>query len=274
MTHAKQSLGQNFLIDDNVIRKIIDRFSPSAEEFIVEIGPGHGALTQYLAHLDIETLAIEIDQSLVEELESEFTGSSSVRVRHQDILKTDFSRIASKTAKPVRVLGNIPYNITSPLLFLLLDSRKFIADAFLMVQKEIARRITAGPGTKDYGILSVLVQTYADARYEFGVSPHVFRPKPAVSSAVVSLEWNDRFEHLLPDPDLYRIVVRTAFGKRRKTLRNALEYLPVTRFDPDVLDFDTGLRAEALGVEEFIQLTQEIAGHYPDFHQDIRNSDL
>jgi len=271
---AKQSLGQNFLIDDNIARKTMHTFSPHRDELVVEIGPGEGALTAYLDELGIETLGIELDERLVLHLRERFGDSSPVSIRHEDILETDFEAIAGETEKRVRVLGNIPYNITSPLLFHLLDEREFIHDVYIMVQREIGERITAEPGSKSYGILSVLLQTYADCRLEFSTSRNVFRPKPNVGSAMISLEWNNRWEQHIPDPDLYRVVVRTAFGKRRKTLRNALDYLPIPEFDPDSLDTDTSVRAEKLSIREFILLTREIAEKYPEYHAAIQEADL
>lgn len=269
-----KSLGQHFLIDDNVVRKILNAFSPRSGELVVEIGPGEGALTRYLAELEVETIAVEIDERLVDYLREVLEEGSSVRVRHQDVLTVDFREIAAATDKPVRVLGNLPYNITSPILFRLTEQRAAIRDAWLMVQKEIADRVSAGPATKDYGILSVLLQTYAEVRSEFTVSRHVFRPRPQVASAMLSLRWHDRWSRQIPDPDLYRVVVRTAFGKRRKTLRNALQYLPLEGFDPDVLASDTGRRAEELTVEDFIALTGEIAEQYPGFRDQVAQSDL
>jgi len=275
MIHGpNKSLGQHFLIDDNVVRKILNAFSPRSGELVVEIGPGEGALTRYLAEMEVETLAVEVDERLVDYLRDRLGKDSSVRVRHQDILTVDFLEIAAATGKPVRVLGNLPYNITSPILFRLAEQRAAIQDAWLMVQKEIADRVSAGPATKEYGILSVLLQTYADVRSEFTVSRHVFRPRPQVASAMLSLQWHDRWSRRIPDPDLYRVVVRTAFGKRRKTLRNALQYLPLERFDPDVLASDTGRRAEELTVEDFIALTGEITEHYPGYKDQIDQAEL
>jgi len=172
------------------------------------------------------------------------------------------------------VLGNLPYHITTPLLFHLVASRASVEDAFVMVQKEIAQRITAEPKTKEYGILSVLIQSYAEATEEFTVSRNVFRPRPKVSSAMVSLRWHQRWSQHIPDPDLYRIVVRTAFGKRRKTLRNALRYLPLEGFDSDELTFDTGKRAEELTIREFLLLTREIREIYPDYQEQVEQADI
>lgn len=273
MTHsAKKSLGQNFLVDDNIIRKILNTFSPHQDDLVVEIGPGQGALTKYLAEMGIETIAVELDDELVEQLKKRFDEGASVKFRHQDILETDFYKIAESTKKSVRILGNIPYNITSPLLFRLIDNREIIKDVCLMVQQEIAHRLTAEPSTKPYGILSVLLQTYADVTYEFTVSKNVFRPRPKVASAVVSIKWHNHWESQIPDQELYRVIVRTAFGKRRKTLRNALSYLPFSGFDIDTLDFDTQQRAEALSVRDFIILTQEIAEKYPNYRDELEKS--
>lgn len=270
----KKSLGQNFLVDDNVVRKIINHFSPSPDEFVVEIGPGQGALTHYLNEVKVETVAYEIDENLVEFLRKKFRGSNYITIKHQDILEVDFRNLSGETEKPIRILGNIPYNITSPIIFHLIHHRGSIQDALLMTQKELAERLTAEPNNKRYGILSVLLQTYAIAGYEFTVSRNVFRPRPNVSSAMVSINWHDQWSRHIPDIDLYRIVVRTAFGKRRKTLRNSLEYLPFENFHPDDLAFDTGYRAEQLTVRDFIKLTREIAEKYPGYSKELKKSKL
>lgn len=273
MTHsAKKSLGQNFLVDDNIVRKILHTFSPRKDELIIEIGPGQGALTDYLDEIGIETIGVELDSDLIESLRQRFGDDSSVEIRHQDILETDFRAIAESTNKPIRVLGNIPYNITSPLLFKLIEHRQIIQDVCLMVQQEIAHRFTAEPSTKSYGILSVLLQTYADAVFEFAVSRNVFRPRPQVASAVVSIKWHTRWESQIFDPKLYRVIVRTAFGKRRKTLRNALGYLPFSQLDIDSLEFDIRKRAEALSVHDFVILTREIAETYPKYRDELEKS--
>jgi len=273
MTHsAKKSLGQNFLVDDNIVRKILHTFSPREDELVIEIGPGQGALTDYLAEMGVETIAVELDDELVELLQQRFGKESSVEIQHQDILDTDFQDIAESTEKPVRVLGNIPYNITSPLLFKLIEHRQIIQDVCLMVQQEIAHRLTAEPSTKSYGILSVLLQTYADPVYEFTVSKNVFRPRPQVASAVVSIKWHNRWESQIPDPELYRVIVRTAFGKRRKTLRNALSYLPFSKFNTDELEFNIQKRAEALSVRDFVILTRKIAEQYPTYRDELQKS--
>ncbi len=275
MRHSipKKSLGQNFLIDDNVVRKIINTFSPSPDELIVEIGPGEGALTFYLDALGIETIAYEIDEDMVAFLQDKFRDSAVLTFKNVDILEADFAQIASRHEKPVRVLGNIPYNITSPIIFHLVYFRQYIQDVLLMTQKEVAERMAAGPGSKKYGILSVLLQTYANVEYEFTVSRNVFRPRPQVASGMISIRWHEQWSQHIPDPDLYRIVVRTAFGKRRKTLRNSLDYLPL-EFDVDRLEFDTGLRAEQLSIRDFILLTREIAEKYPEYNQEIAHSKL
>ncbi|MCF7830123.1 MAG: 16S rRNA (adenine(1518)-N(6)/adenine(1519)-N(6))-dimethyltransferase RsmA [Candidatus Marinimicrobia bacterium] len=262
------------MVDDNVVRKILHTFSPRTDELIIEIGPGQGALTKYLDELGVETVAVELDEKLVDYLRGELGEESTVRIIHADVLDTDITEIAEKTDKPIRVLGNIPYNITSPLLFHLIQHRNVIVDVFLMMQKDVADRVTADPGNKSYGILSVLLQTYADTEFEFSVSRNVFRPKPRIASGCISLRWHDRWSRHIPDFDLYRVVVRTAFGKRRKTLRNALDYLPLSAFDPDTLSFDTGQRAEELDIREFIKLTREIAEIYPQYRNEVVNSEL
>ncbi len=252
--YAKKRWGQNFLIDPNILRKIISVIQPKPNEVIAEIGSGRGALTEYLVASGAQIHAIEIDPRLVGELREKFADLSNFQIHHEDALETDFRKLAG--VQKLRVVGNIPYNITSPLLFRLFDRHEYITDIHFLMQKEVARRITAQPNSREYGILAVLTSFYGKAYYCFEVSPNVFRPIPKVSSAELQI----RLQPRITDNAFrkhFHTVVRAAFGKRRKTLHNALaELLPANRRDCPI---NPQRRAETLTPEEFIALTQWIA---------------
>lgn len=244
----KKSLGQHFLRDPNTIRKIADSLGAPPEAAVVEIGPGTGALTGLLAERYGNLTAIEIDRRAVEQISASLPG---VDVRHQDVLELDWPRLASEKGEPLWVIGNLPYNITSPILFDLLDARGHLRRALLMMQAEVARRLVAAPRTKDYGILSVQTQLWSEPRILFRVGRNVFFPRPAVDSAVVALEFGGPSPDV--DPEALRRVVRTAFNQRRKTLRNALKSL-AAELDASVPAAVAERRAEELTPAEFVDL--------------------
>lgn len=249
--YAKKRFGQNFLIDPNILRKIVGNIAPQVDDVIVEIGPGKGALTKYLAESRTELYAIEIDADLITGLEQKFADYPNVSIIHQDALTFDYRCIAGNHKK-LRIVGNIPYNISSPLLFRMFEFHDSIADIHFLVQREIARRICAKPNSKEYGILSVITQFYGDPEIAFTVSPTVFRPIPEVTSALIAI----RMKTVPDDPEFignFHKTVRTAFAKRRKILRNTLaKMLPRSTVAGPV---DLSRRAESLTVSEFIALT-------------------
>lgn len=250
--YAKKRFGQNFLIDPNILRKITYSINPQKQDIIVEIGPGKGALTKFLADSESTIHAIEIDGDLLPELESHVSDYPNVKIHHQDALTFDYSSLI-QNQKQLRIVGNIPYNISSPLLFKMFDNANIIQDIHFLVQREIARRICAAPNTKEYGILSVITQFYGSPRIDFDVSPKVFRPIPDVNSSMLSIQLfqpgsSDNFK-----VDFHR-TVRTAFSKRRKTLKNTLSELITESLGTCPIDLSR--RAESLNVAEFITLTQ------------------
>ncbi len=248
---AKKRFGQNFLIDPNILRKIIAAIAPLPDDVIIEIGPGKGALTNYLAKARTEVYAIEIDADLIPGLEQKFADYPNVSIIHQDALTFDYRFIAGNHKK-LRIVGNIPYNISSPLLFRMFEFHDVIDDIHFLVQREIARRICAGPNSKEYGILSVITQFYGDPEIAFMVSPTVFRPIPEVTSALLSIRMKTVSGDLEFIENFHR-TVRTAFAKRRKILRNTLaEIIPRSAVAGPV---DLSRRAESLTVSEFIALT-------------------
>ena len=258
----KKSLGQNFLRDANVLRNIITTLDPKAGDVVCEIGPGDGSLTRGLVDSDARVIAVELDDVLFTRLRSEF-GETRLALFHQDVLTTDFHQLAQWEHKRLRIVGNIPYNITSPILFRLIDFRHDVIDATLMMQREVARRIVAQPGTKDYGIMAVATQLVADVRLHFDVSPRSFRPIPDVLSSLVQISFLDSPRFPVRDELFMRHFIRTAFGKRRKMLRNSLLDIVKTR---DVLDGIPHLdeRPEALTVQQLVGMANvlfERAGH-------------
>ncbi|MBI5216846.1 MAG: ribosomal RNA small subunit methyltransferase A [Ignavibacteriae bacterium] len=256
----KQSLGQNFLVDDNIARKIATSINPKSDDVVVEIGPGQGALTKQLFSSSCRLIAYEVDGRVVESLKQKFE-SEQVSIIHQDFLQTDLRKLSSQFKQKLRVVGNIPYHLTSEIFFKVLDEREAVSDLTMMIQKEVAQRFIAKPGTKAYGILSVLCQFYGKAKLMFAVSPNCFYPKPKVISNVIQFSLFDELP-FRANESLFRTVVKTAFGKRRKTLRNSLKYLPfeetkVVRILARI-SVDTTLRAEQLSPEQFTELTNEI----------------
>ena len=252
----RQSLGQNFLRDPNTARKIVDSLKAGPEAHVVEIGPGQGALTGILASKYPTFTALEIDERAVHLLEERDPG---LDVRRQDILEVDWRALAGEKGKPIHVIGNLPYYITSQILFGVLEAADVIREAVMMMQLEVAERLVAMPRTKAYGILSVQTQLHSRPALLFRVSPNVFFPKPDVTSAVVRLELFHPGERLNgADPELLREVVRAAFNQRRKTLRNSLGGWTRDRHIalPDDLE---KRRAEELTPEEFVDLTRYLA---------------
>lgn len=257
----KKSLGQNFLIDDNIARNIVRDLRLSPNDVVVEIGPGQGALTKHLVGKIRKLIAVEIDQRVVHELQGQFS-SSGVVILHQDFLEVDLEYLSRQEKQKLRLVGNIPYNLTSDIIIKAFDEREALRDFTIMVQREVAQRLAAKHNTKAYGILSVYAQFYGSLKMLFSVSPNCFYPKPDVSSAVIQETFFDQLPYNV-DEQLFRTVVRTAFGKRRKTLRNALRYLP---FEDDIIEALPQLpildkRPEQLTVEQFVELTNAIAKH-------------
>jgi len=254
----KKSLGQHFLTDPNVARKIVGALQAPPEGHVVEIGPGGGALTGLLLEAYPKLTAIEVDARAVAYLRAHHPG---LDVRQADVLEVDWSALAEETGRPLYLISNLPYSLTSPILFSLLDHRRCLREAVLMMQHEVARRLVAVPRTKDYGILSVLVQLYARPVLLFRVSRNVFYPKPDVTSAVIRLAFDER---TAPDPGVdpafLRTVVRAAFNQRRKTLHNSLGRWTRARAIELPHGWDRK-RAEELSPSAFIELARYLQQH-------------
>ena len=248
---AKKHLGQNFLHDRGVIDRIVLAVNPQPGDHIVEIGPGQGAMTFPLLARHGTLTAIEFDRDLLLPLAAQARAHGELTLVHADVLNVDLTALAAR--QPIRLVGNLPYNLSSPILFHALDHAAAIRDMHFMLQKEVVERMGAGPGSKVYGRLSVMLQAYCAVTPLFTVPPGAFRPAPKVDSAVVRLVPRPAAEVGIDDPDRFAAIVRAAFGQRRKTLRNALSAVA----DPAMIEaagLKPELRAEQVAVEGFVRL--------------------
>lgn len=249
---AKKHLGQHFLNDENIAKKISDTLSLKGYNKVLEIGPGMGVLTKYLLEKSIETYVIEIDTESVKYLNTHYPKLQN-RIISKDFLKYDLKEIFID--EPFAIIGNFPYNISSQIVFKILEMRRQVPEFSGMFQKEVAERICEKKGSKTYGILSVLVQAFYETEYLFTVSENVFTPPPKVKSGVLKLTRKDNFR-LECDEKLFFSVVKTAFNQRRKTLRNSLKSLNIPDNKKGEKIFD--LRPEQLSVEDFIEITKMV----------------
>lgn len=244
---AKKSLGQNFLIDKNMILKIIKYIDPKDNEKIVEIGPGFGALTDHLSQSVGNLVLIELDTKLADLLNEKYSDNKNIKVIKGNILKIDW-----KIFLPIdKIVGNLPYNISSQIIIKMFQHRKKINSAIITIQKEFAERLVSAPKSKKYGILSVYNQLYCDAKILFKISNQVFRPIPKVESTLIEMKFNKKLKYKIDDLDFFHKIVRTAFNQRRKQLRNSLSVF----YRPDLKDkFDWKLRAEAIDLKGYFNL--------------------
>jgi 16S rRNA (adenine1518-N6/adenine1519-N6)-dimethyltransferase len=246
---VRKRFGQHFLHDPGVIRRIIDTVAPVAGERIVEVGPGRGALTWGLLERARRLEVIEIDRDLARALEADPRAKDGLTVHVENVLDTDFVRLRGAGA-PLRVVGNLPYNISTPLLFRLLTQRTAISDMYFMLQKEVVDRMAAQPGGKDYGRLTVMLAAVSEVEALFDVGPGAFQPRPKVWSAIVRLRPTEQPRFEMGRDGALRTLVTTAFSHRRKTLRNCLKGL-LTAQDIESLGIDPQLRPETLAPAQF-----------------------
>jgi 16S rRNA (adenine1518-N6/adenine1519-N6)-dimethyltransferase len=247
----KKSLGQHFLADRAYIERIVQAVDPKPGDTLVEIGPGQGAITLPLLRRHGALTVVEFDRDLIAPLTAMAEGVGELTIVHRDVLKVDFTALAGGT--PIRLVGNLPYNISSPILFHALDHAAAIRDMVFMLQKEVVDRMGAGPGSKVYGRLSVMLQAYCQVQPLFVVPPGAFRPPPKVDSAVVRMLPRDPASVGIADRSRFAEVVRAAFGQRRKTLRNALNGVcDAAQFEAAGVSADA--RAEQIEVAAFIRL--------------------
>lgn len=248
---AKKHLGQHFLHERGVVARLLQAIDPRPDDRIVEIGPGRGALTFPLLDRHGTLTAIELDRDLIAPLTQAARAHGELTVIHRDVLQVDFTTLAAGT--PIRLVGNLPYNLSSPILFHALDHAGAVRDMHFMLQKEVVERMAAAPGSKIYGRLSVMLQAYCTVTPLFDVAPGAFRPPPKVDSAVVRLLPRPPDTIGIHDRRRFADVVRAAFGQRRKTLRNALSALADSA-TIEAAGIDPGARAEQLAVADFVRL--------------------
>ena len=262
--HIQKKYGQNFLIDPNVLKRIVEAAEISTEDCVLEIGPGLGTMTQYLAELAGRVVAVEIDKNLIPILEETLAGYDNVRLINADILKVDINRIVEEEnrGRPVKVVANLPYYITTPIIMGLFESHAPIQSITVMVQKEVADRMQVGPGTKDYGALSLAVQYYAKPEIVANVPPNCFIPRPNVGSAVIRLTRHREPPVQVENEAGFFALIRAAFNQRRKTLVNALgnaSEIDVTKEDAaealERLGLPPAVRGETLTLEQFARLS-------------------
>ncbi|KAA3596788.1 MAG: ribosomal RNA small subunit methyltransferase A [Calditrichaeota bacterium] len=251
MFQTKKSLGQNFLHDHNISRKIVNSTNPQKTDYFLEIGPGEGALTQFLLPAVSKYLAVEIDSRLIPILSEKFQDYENFKIINSDFLDFELSQMPTN----LRIIGNLPYNATSPIIFQCLENYQRIQDLTIMVQKEVADRLSANYGSKTYGILSVFLSVFGEVKKLFNVPPTVFFPKPKVDSAVVQIKFQNEFE--LVNKDIFFRVVKASFGKRRKMISNSLAEV-VKELNSEIPSDFAKLRPEQIKPEEFVLLTQKI----------------
>ncbi len=265
----KKKFGQNFLIDPHVLDKIVDAAQITKDDFVLEIGPGIGTLTQYLCEHARQVLAVEIDKNLIPILHETLSGYGNVEVRNGDILKLDIWEIAQtyNDGKPIKVVANLPYYITTPIIMELFESRVPLANVTVMVQKEVADRMKAQPGSKDCGALSLAVQYYANPYIAAFVPPNCFMPRPKVGSAVIRLECREEAPVRVTDEKLMFRLIRASFNQRRKTLQNGIANSSELSFSKaqaavaiEKAGLDANIRGEKLGLPEFARLADLLAG--------------
>lgn len=253
-TKAEKSLGQNFLQDENIIRKIVQLANIKKHDIVVEIGPGLGALTRYLLLSSDNVSVIEFDTNIIDTLVANCQKYGTPRVYNQDFLKFDMSSLENTSNQKIKLIGNLPYNISSLILFKVIKDNEKIVDAHFMLQKEVVERIVSLPSSKSYGRLSVILQYHFDCNMILKTSPKVFYPQPKVNSAILRLKPRNN-KLLLKNYNFFEEIVKQSFAQRRKTLHNNLKYiLKKRKIDPNTLPVDTNLRAENLSVGDFVNL--------------------
>lgn len=260
----QKKFGQNFLIDTHVLNKIIAASGVTKEDCVLEIGPGIGTMTQYLAESAGHVVAVEIDSNLIPILKETLADYENVTVIHGDILKTDIKEIVDRynQGRPIKVVANLPYYITTPIIMGLFEGKVPIDNITVMVQKEVADRMQVGPGSKDYGALSLAVQYYAEPYIVANVPPNCFMPRPGVGSAVIRLTKHKISPVNVLEPDLMFRLIRASFNQRRKTLQNGLNNSQEINFSKEQiieaiesLELSPSVRGETLTLEQFARLS-------------------
>jgi 16S rRNA (adenine1518-N6/adenine1519-N6)-dimethyltransferase len=259
----KKGLGQHFLVDPNILNKVIRTAQVEEEDVVLEVGPGLGEMTLALAHQVKKVIAIEIDPALVAILKRKVKDYPNVEVVKSDILKVDFNQFLKEEGHPIKVVANLPYQISTPLLFRFIESKEAFSTLTLTIQKEVAERMVARPGRKEYGPLSVFVQLFLDISIRFFIKPSAFFPSPKVESAVVHMTWKEKPLIETDDEEWFKRVVKACFGYRRKTLINALKHsgLPLPEsidLKMEEIGIDPRRRPETLTIQEFASLAEAL----------------
>lgn len=250
----KRPFGQHFLFDPNILKKIIACSGVTKDDTVVEIGPGLGTLTKFLALYARKVIAIEIDKRLIGKLEEIFSASGNVEIVQADAMKYPFDRVDGS----FKVVANIPYNITTPLIFRLLEFRDMIESMTLLMQREVAKRIVAGHGTKEYGVLSISTRVYTRPELKFTVSRKAFLPPPDVDSAVVHFDVSAQPLFRMKDEKMFMNVVKTAFSQRRKTIANSLKIFDGIKGALQAASIDARCRPEELSTEDYARLADAL----------------
>lgn len=251
---ARKRFGQHFLTDPGAIGAILSNVNATKDDVVIEIGPGQGAITDHLARQAGQLHVIELDRDLAARLREQYASSDTVTVHEGDALKFDFSSLGDR----IRIVGNLPYNISTPLMFRLLEYRDRVLDMHFMLQKEVVDRMAAQPGSKAYGRLGIMLGCHMQVESLFNVPPEAFDPPPAVMSAVVRLDPLPPGTYDIQDEALMSRLVAAAFSKRRKTIRNALK-LEVFPEDFEAVDIDPGLRPEQIAIADYVALSNHLA---------------
>lgn len=263
---VQKKFGQNFLIDSNILESIVSAADITKDDFVLEIGPGIGTMTQYLCEAARQVVAVEIDKMLIPILKDTLSEYDNVEVINQDVLKLDIKALAQEknNGKPIKVVANLPYYITTPIIMGLFESKVPIESITIMVQKEVADRMQTGPGSKDYGALSLAVQYYADAKVQLNVSASCFMPRPNVDSAVIKLTAHEK-PVVDVDETLMFKVIRASFNQRRKTLVNGLKNSSELDYTKEeivqaikAIGKEENIRGEKLTLEEFAALSNSL----------------
>ena len=257
--YARRRFGQNFLHDENVIRKIVDSISAVEGDHLLEIGPGLGALTKELAKTGATIHCVELDADLAKSLRTEFQEYDSIKIIEGDALKFDLSSIATEK-RPLRVIGNLPYNISTPIIFHLLKNSELIRDMTFMLQLEVIQRMVSKVGKRNYGRLSLMVQYYCEVEHLFNVASSAFSPKPKVVSALARLKPHNSTSIRAKDSDCLQTVIRTAFNQRRKTLRNSLRTI-IPEALLDRIAINKNLRPQDITLNEYVEISNAICNH-------------
>ncbi|WP_372970793.1 16S rRNA (adenine(1518)-N(6)/adenine(1519)-N(6))-dimethyltransferase RsmA [Marinobacter sp.] len=258
---ARKRFGQNFLHDPGVIERIIRAINPKPDDALVEIGPGLGALTEEMLAINPDLQVVELDRDLIPVLRTKFFNYPNLRIHQADALKFDFGELVED--RPLRIIGNLPYNISTPLIFHLLGHSGVVQDMHFMLQKEVVQRLAAVPGDNNYGRLGIMAQYFCRVQPLFEVGPGAFRPAPRVDSAIVRLVPHKTLPYPVKDYKLLQAVVRTAFSARRKTLRKALAGM-VTVDQLNSIGINDGLRPENLGLAEYVAIADLLADSRPE----------